>query len=143
MNKKGIIRNDGSPSRLKFHGFGFYIRSRGNLLKKDREKLLNESRNCLAEVNDLTGESFELDPSWSDQELLEQWNEWYRDYGHLMSRFKDKWEDDILKEKLNEVPKSVMGYIRDLEEKVEGLESRLNRLEIERNMKGIRQFGLG
>ena len=41
---------------------------------------------------------FELDSNLSDWELLDQWNMMYENFGCMMSNFRNKWEDERIKE---------------------------------------------
>ena len=124
---------DGTPSKKKFKGYNFYIQCNDKLSKKNREKLLETSSTYLDEVFSSLpfstdkkisdGLINELDYSLSDHELLDQWNYMYNSFGYLMSKFRNQWERERLKDfKFQTFRNS---------ESTEDLIERVSRLEIE------------
>ncbi len=124
---------DGTPSKKKFKGYNFYIQCNDKLSKKNREKLLETSSTYLDEVFSSLpfstdkkisdGLINELDYSLSDHELLDQWNYMYDSFGYLMSKFRNQWERERLKDfKFQTFRNS---------ESMEDLIERVSRLEIE------------
>ena len=124
---------DGTPSKKKFKGYNFYIQCNDKLSKKNREKLLETSSTYLDEVFSSLpfstdkkisdGLINELDYSLSDHELLDQWNYMYNSFGYLMSKFRNQWERERLKDfKFQTFRNS---------ESMEDLIERVSRLEIE------------
>jgi hypothetical protein len=140
MNKKGkkynTIRNNGTSSKRRFLGFGFYIQSNEKLSIKNRKTLITKSENYLNTIYNSIPISFdekirkgitnELDTNLTDYELLEIWNPIYEEYGYLISEFKDKWESKHLKEDSNSFKTS---NIDKFESKIEELEFRIKHLE--------------
>jgi hypothetical protein len=136
MTNSKTIRNNGTPSKRKFKGFNFYIQCNEKLSQKNRERLLRESE---VHLNDVTsslnlsiderirnGVSEELDPSHTDFELLDEWNQMYDEYGYLMSEFKERWE----KEKMGkEEPIKIPTVIQTLFDEIESLRKRISQLE--------------
>ena len=124
---------DGTPSKKKFKGYNFYIQCNDKLSKKNRDKLLETSSTYLDEVFSSLpfstdkkikdGLINELDYSLSDYELLDQWNYMYDSFGYLMSKFRNQWERERLKDfKFQRFRNS---------ESMEDLIERVSRLEIE------------
>jgi len=124
---------DGTPSKKKFKGYNFYIQCNDKLSKNNREKLLETSSTYLDEVFSSLpfstdkkisdGLINELDYSLSDHELLDQWNYMYDSFGYLMSKFRNQWERERLKDfKFQTFRNS---------ESMEDLIERVSRLEIE------------
>lgn len=124
---------DGTPSKRKFKGYNFYIQCNDKLSKKNRVKLLETSSTYLDEVFSSLpfstdkkisdGLTNELDYSLSDYELLDQWNYMYDSFGYLMSKFRNQWERERLKDfKFQTFRNS---------ENMEDLIERVSRLEIE------------
>ena len=140
MNRKkrkySIIRNNGTPSRRKFLGFGYYIQCNGKLSKKNRESLIEKSKiylnsisnnlNLSTEEKIYRGITDELDSNLTDYELLEIWNPIYEKYGFLIPEFKDKWENKHLKEDSNSIKTS---NVEMFESKINELEFRIKQLE--------------
>lgn len=138
MKKHQIIRNNGTPSKRKFKGFGFYIQCNGKLSLKNRKSLIEKSELYLNKIfNSLhlteeekirKGITNELDTNLTDYELLEIWNPIYDEYGYLLSEFKDKWESKHLKEDSNSFKAS---NIDKFESKIKELEFTIKQLEIQ------------
>jgi len=136
MIKYKYPRNNGTPSNRKFKGFNFYIQCNEKLKQTNRERLLKESEVHLNEVTSSLPQPIEeqirmgvideLDSSLTDYELLEQWNKMYDEYGYLMSEFSEQWE----KEKMGTIPpQKTPSIVQTLLDKIESLESRLEKLE--------------
>ena len=70
----------------KIKGFNFYIQPTGKLIKREREELLIKSEEYMTSTI-----GTELDPSLSDIELMEEWNEFFDEYGMRFPEFKDNW----------------------------------------------------
>jgi hypothetical protein len=139
MKKKYLTkRNDGTPSRIKFQGFDFYIQCNEKLSRKNRETLLTKSENYLGSIyNSLPisldekinkGISNELDYSLTDLELLDEWNSIYERYGYLIPDFKDKWEKKFLK---GETKSYKPSNDEKFESKINELEFRIRQLELQ------------
>ena len=106
----------------KIKGFNFYFQNDDRLKPFQRRKLLKESEDMISKLIDEevdrmgsieninTNISF-LDPSHSDMELMEIWNQLYQDWGYRFDRFKDKWENELL------------GQIKDFGDKKDELKS--------------------
>lgn len=136
-------RNDGTPSKLKFKGFNFYIQGNEKLSKKNRQRLLKESEIHLNEVISSIklpadtqirlGLIHELDSNLNDIELLDPWNTMYDNYGYLMSNFKENWE----REKIGKTPhlkepsiiQTIISRIESLENQIESIQKRFNEIE--------------
>ncbi|MCX2718918.1 hypothetical protein [Lentiprolixibacter aurantiacus] len=131
-------RYTGEPSNRKFLGFDFYIQSNEKLSKKNREKLLVDSEIHMGEVIDglnldessihSTGLVQELDPNFSDYELLNIWNPIYEDFGYLMTEFKEKWEESKLKRFKNQSFK-LSNEFEDLKSRVSNLQKEVMKLK--------------
>jgi len=113
-------RNKGS-SRNKFKGFDYYIQANGKLSKKNREKLIILSEVYISEVlsqyrsgNRPSDIPSELDPSHSDEELLDVWNDFYDKYGIQISDFKER----IEKEKIREYEKLLKNSVDQDDEEI-------------------------
>jgi hypothetical protein len=89
----------------KVEGFNFYFQSNEKLKPFERKKLLSESEPMISKLIDEevsrmgTIENIDtcitlLDPSYSDLELTETWNNLYQQYGYRFDRFKEKWENN-------------------------------------------------
>ena len=139
MKRKYLTkRNDGTPSRIKFLGFDFYIQCNEKLSRKNRETLLTKSENYLGSIfHSLPmsldekinkGISSELDCSLTDMELLGQWNSIYERYGYLIPDFKDKWEKKFLKGDTKSYKPS---NVEKFESKINELEFRIRQLELQ------------
>ena len=70
----------------KVKGLNYYIQSNGKLKRRERKKLLEKS-----EVYMLPVTGTELDPSLTDIELLNQWNEFFDGHGMRYPEFEDQW----------------------------------------------------
>lgn len=149
MIKYKYPRNNGTPSNRKFKGFNFYIQCNEKLKQSNRERLLKESEVYLNEVTSSLpqpieeqirmGVVSELDSTLTDYELLEQWNKMYDEYGYLMSEFSEKWE----KEKMGTIPpQKTPTIVQTLLDKIESLESRLEKLEKNNNTSLLRSKSL-
>jgi hypothetical protein len=73
-----------SPSKVL--GFNFYIQTNDKLKKRDRETLLTKGNNYFAVYNN----NIELDNSLTDIEIVDEWNQFFADKGHMIPEFKDK-----------------------------------------------------
>lgn len=137
-----IKRNNGTNSKRRFLGFGFYIQSNEKLSIKNREILITKSEKYLNTINNSIpisldekikkGITNKLDINLSDYELLEIWNPIYEEYGYLISEFKDKWEKKLLKGNPKTSENSNMGKF---ESKVNELEFRIKQLELQINIR--------
>jgi hypothetical protein len=133
-------RNDGTPSRIKFLGFDFYIQCNEKLSRKNRETLLTKSESYLGSIfNSLPmsldekinrGISNGLDGNLTDLELLDEWNSIYERYGYLIPDFKDNWEKKFLKGDTKSYKPS---NDEKFESKINELEFRIRRLELQLN----------
>lgn len=133
-------RYKGQESKRKFRGFGFYIMSNEKLSKKKRDRLLRESEIHLGDVihslkgttDELINQGIisELDSSFSDIELLDQWNNMYDSYGYLMSEFKEKWEKEKMKG-YSDSPLKLSNEFEELQERVRVLENEVMRLKVQ------------
>jgi hypothetical protein len=136
--KKNSVRNNGTPSKRRFLGFGFYIQCNEKLSIKNRETLITKSENYLNTIyNSIPisldekikkGINNELDKNLSDYELLEIWNPIYEEYGYLIPEFKDKWEKKLLKGNNKSSENSNIGKF---ESKINELEFRIKQLELQ------------
>jgi hypothetical protein len=132
-------RYKGQESKRKFRGFGFYIMSNDKLSKKNRDRLLRESEIHLGDVikslkgttDELINQGVisELDSSFSDIELLDQWNNMYDSYGYLMSEFKEKWEKEKMKG-YSDSPFKLSNEFEELQERVRVLENQVMELRV-------------
>lgn len=148
--KKIYRRNDGTPSKKKFFGFNFYLQCNGKLSKKNRERLLSESRIHLGEIWEGLGLSDdmkirngvvnELDSNLLDIELLDIWNSMYLSFGYLITEFREKWEKEKIKEYQNGDFK-LSSEFELLSERVSILESVVKRLDTNQPVKRI--IGMG
>ena len=121
-------RNDGTPSRIKFQGFDFYIQCNEKLSKTHRNLLLTKSKSHLGliynssslstEDKQRKGLVSELDSSLTDLELLEIWNPIYEEFGFMIPEFKEKWESKRISK----------GKIQTMKSKFENSENELNEL---------------
>jgi hypothetical protein len=133
-------RNDGTPSRIKFQGFDFYIQCNERLSRKNRKTLLTKSENYLSSISHSLPMSLEekinrgisngLDGSLTDLELLDEWNSMYERYGYLIPDFKDKWEKKFLKGDTKSYKPS---NVEKFESKINELEFRIRQLELQLN----------
>lgn len=131
-------RNDGTPSRIKFQGFDFYIQCNEKLSRKNRETLLTKSENYLGSIFHSLPMSLDekinkgisngLDGSSTDLELLDEWNSIYERYGYLIPDFKDKWEKKSLK---GETKTFKPSNVEKFESKINELEFRIRQLELQ------------
>ncbi len=139
MKRKYLTkRYDGTPSRIKFLGFDFYIQCNEKLSRKNRETLLTKSENYLGSIYHSLpisldekinkGISSELDCSLTDMELLGEWNSIYERYGYLIPDFKDKWEKKFLKGDTKSYKPS---NDEKFESKINELEFRIRQLELQ------------
>jgi hypothetical protein len=129
-------RNDGTPSRIKFLGFDFYIQCNEKLSRKNRETLLTKSEKYLGSIFHSLPMSLDekinkgisngLDGSLTDLELLDEWNSIYERYGYLIPDFKDKWEKKSLKGDTKSYKPS---NFEKFESKINDLEFRIRQLE--------------
>jgi hypothetical protein len=137
MKKKYLTkRNDGTPSRIKFLGFDFYIQCNEKLSRKNRETLLTKSEKYLGSIFHSLPMSLDekinkgisngLDGSLTDLELLDEWNSIYERYGYLIPDFKDKWEKKSLKGDTKSYKPS---NFEKFESKINDLEFRIRQLE--------------
>ena len=141
MKKKYLTkRNDGTPSRIKFLGFDFYIQCNEKLSRKNRETLLTKSESYLGSIFHSIPMSLDekinkgisngLDGSLTDLELLDEWNSMYERYGYLIPDFKDKWEKKFLKGDTKSYKPS---NVEKFESKINELEFRIRQLELQLN----------
>jgi len=90
----------------KVEGFNFYFQKNDRLKPVQRRKLLTESESLISQLVDeevnrmgsienIDKSITHLDPTDSDLELIETWNNLYQNYGNRFSRFKDEWEKDL------------------------------------------------
>ena len=131
-------RNDGTPSRIKFQGFDFYIQCNEKLSRKNRETLLTKSESYLGSIFHSLPMSLDekinkgisngLDGSSTDLELLDEWNSIYERYGYLIPDFKDKWEKKSLK---GETKTFKPSNVEKFESKINELEFRIRQLELQ------------
>jgi hypothetical protein len=139
MKKKYLTkRNDGTPSRIKFLGFDFYIQCNEKLSRKNRETLLTKSEKYLGSIFHSLPMSLDekinkgisngLDGSLTDLELLDEWNSIYERYGYLIPDFKDKWEKKSLK---GETKSFKPSNDEKFESKINELEFRIRQLELQ------------
>jgi len=70
----------------KVKGFNYYIQPTGKLIKREREELLKRSEEYMT----LTVGK-ELDSSLSDIELMDEWNEFFDQYGMRFPEFEVSW----------------------------------------------------
>ena len=139
MKRKYLTkRNDGTPSRIKFLGFDFYIQCNEKLSRKNRETLLTKSEDYLGSIFHSLPMSLDekinkgisngLDGSLTDLELLDEWNSIYERYGYLIPDFKDKWEKKFLKGDTKSYKPS---NDEKFESKINELEFRIRQLELQ------------
>lgn len=131
-------RNDGTPSRIKFLGFDFYIQCNEKLSRKNRETLLTKSEKYLGSIFHSLPMSLDekinkgisngLDGSSTDLELLDEWNSMYERYGYLIPDFKDKWEKKFLR---GETKSYKPSNVEKFESKINELEFRIRQLELQ------------
>lgn len=75
--------------RGKVKGLNFYIQSNGKLKMRERKELIEKSEVYMVPI---TGG--ELDSSLTDDELLNEWNEFYEKYGMRIPDLKEQWMKD-------------------------------------------------
>ena len=73
----------------KVKGFDYYPNENGKLTKKQRETILNDSRNWMGQD--------EIDSGMSDEEIIGYWNDFYDQNGHSIPEFKKKWEREFIR----------------------------------------------
>lgn len=100
-------------SRNKFKGVDYYLQPNEKLSKKNRKELLIRSEIYFGEVesqyrsgNRPSDIPSELDPNFSDIELLSIWNDFYDKYGIRISDFKEKIEKEQSREYEKQTKKS-------------------------------------
>lgn len=86
----------------KVKGLNYYIQSNGKLKQRERKDLLEKS-----EVYMLPITGSELDPSLTDIELLNQWNEFFDGNGMRYPEFEDQWFKE------NPIPDDFKGEDKD------------------------------
>lgn len=103
------LRKDKKKRRYTKGGFGgkvkglnYYIQSNGKLKRRERKELLEKS-----EVYMLPVTGSELDPSLTDIELLNQWNEFFDGNGMRYPEFEDQWFKE------NPIPDDFKGEDKD------------------------------
>jgi hypothetical protein len=98
-NKRGYIKNS---SVAKVFGFDFYIQPNEKLKIRERKILLEESENYIGKIinehsknagieNGINNHLVFLDPSYSDIELISNWNQFFTSYGYRFKEFEKKW----------------------------------------------------
>lgn len=86
----------------KVKGFNYYVQSTGKLKKKDRNDLIKKSDHYYSRIQNMIGNNsgthlVQLDEKMNDDELVQQWNEFYDKFGYQFSEFRE----EIMREKIN------------------------------------------
>lgn len=89
----------------KVKGFNFYIQKNDRLTKKDRRELIRKSEDYFQTVIHQYGKRkipsdlpSELDPTFTDLEMMEIWNDFYDNYGSRFPEFRKQIERESLRE---------------------------------------------
>jgi hypothetical protein len=85
----------------KANGLNLYIQKNDKLTKKDRTKLLMKSENYISVINEgLTNsqKNSHLDPSLTDLENINIWNEFFQKFGNYFTDLRNRWETIYLKD---------------------------------------------
>jgi len=88
VRKKRVTMGGGN--RVK--GFGYYIRGNDKLSKKNRETLITRGEHYMGIIN-----NGELDPSLTDYEIVNEWNEFFDEYGYRFPEFEKEWRKKYAK----------------------------------------------
>lgn len=86
----------------KANGLNLYIQKNDKLTKKDRIKLLIKSENYISVINESLPNSQKhshLDPSLTDKENIDIWNEFFQKFGNYFTDLSKRWELIYLKDK--------------------------------------------
>lgn len=110
--KPSNINHSGSPifketKYGKVKGLNYYVQSNGKLKKRERESLIKKSEYYYSEIQNIIGSNtgmslVQLDEKMEDSELVQQWNNFYEQFGWHFDEFKDK----IVKEKSHSIPQN-------------------------------------
>ena len=79
----------------KANGLNLYIQKNDKLTKKDRIKLLTKSENYISVINEGLPNSQKhshLDPSLTDLENIDIWNEFFQKFGNYFTDLRNRWE---------------------------------------------------
>ena len=85
----------------KANGLNLYIQKNDKLTKKDRIKMLMKSENYISVINEgLTNSQkhSHLDPSLTDLENIDIWNEFFQKFGNYFTDLRNRWEAIYLKD---------------------------------------------
>ena len=85
----------------KANGLNLYIQKNDKLTKKDRTKLLMKSENYISVINEGLPNSQKhshLDPSLTDLENIDIWNEFFLKFGNYFTDLRNRWETIYLKD---------------------------------------------
>jgi hypothetical protein len=85
----------------KANGLNLYIQKNDKLTKIDRTKLLMKSENYISAINEgLTNSQkhSHLDPSLTDLENIDIWNEFFQKFGNYFPDLRKRWEGIYLKD---------------------------------------------
>lgn len=83
----------------KIKGFNFYFQDNDKLRPFERRKLLSESEDMISNLIEGSIKKINvpfLDPSNTDMELMDTWNNLYENYGYQFDGLKDRWEKDTI-----------------------------------------------
>ncbi len=86
----------------KADGLNLYIQKNDKLTKKDRIKLLIKSENYISAINESLPNSQKhshLDPSLTDKENIDIWNDFFQKFGNYFTDLSKRWELIYLKDK--------------------------------------------
>jgi hypothetical protein len=86
----------------KANGLNLYIQKNDKLTKKDRAKLLLKSENYISVINEGLSNSQKhshLDPSLTDLENIDIWNEFFQKFGNYFTDLRNRWEGIYLNDK--------------------------------------------
>lgn len=86
----------------KANGLNLYIQKNDKLTKKDRIKLLTKSENYISVINEGLPNSQKhsyLDPSLTDLENIDIWNEFFLKFGNFFTDLRKRWEGIYLNDK--------------------------------------------
>ena len=107
----------------KANGLNLYIQKNDKLTKKDRTKLLMKSENYISVINEGLSNSQKhshLDPSLTDLENIDIWNEFFLKFGNFFTDLRKRWEGIYLNDKsdinsiinYDEVPNFKLNYTK-------------------------------
>ena len=95
ITTKGVMRTKGGKWG-KAYGLCIYPYKEGKIKPYQRKRILDESETLIGEVNHQLHHPIEyIDTELSDEELIQKWNELWKEWGWMRGVWIDEWLKEV------------------------------------------------